>query len=82
MRTSAARIRVKRPTTPLLGLDIGLYELSQPLFWRAVFAELVATSFFLFFAISTVVYRGLFGGLQRLDSENFSGAARSGIAFG
>ena len=86
MRTSAARIETKRPRTPLLGLDLGFYELSKPLFWRSVFAELVATTMFLFFAIATVVYRGLFGlGTQsgtQLTSNNYGGAARSGIAFG
>lgn len=64
-------------------MDIGLYELSDPIFWRSVFAELVATTFFLFFAVSVVVYRGLFGlDTTQLTSNNYGGAARSGIAFG
>lgn len=43
-----------------LGLDLSMKELSNPLFYRAILMEFFATFLFLFFTLSTVVWRAYF----------------------
>ncbi|GMI34253.1 hypothetical protein TeGR_g3969 [Tetraparma gracilis] len=69
------------------GLDLHCGELLEPLFWRACLAELVGTTLFLFFAVSSIVYRGLFSlaavvpGVPTITESNYGSAARSSIAW-
>jgi hypothetical protein len=69
------------------GLDLHCGELLEPLFWRACLAELVGTTLFLFFTVSSIVYRGLFSlaavvpGVPTITESNYGSAARSSIAW-